>query len=219
MQWQFAQGLRNMTATIEKPTQVPGVESPRPKPATPAAQTNIRVWLTDDNAVFRNTLATVLECVGPFVCEQQYHSAEALLDALAREPAPEVILLDVEMGGMKGVDALPLIRPLAPKVRVLVVTSFYDPIYETQAVLGGASAFLLKTYTAERIVEEIQAALAAPLQTMETFPHTFTRRASTIALSDVGQQPTGFVTRLTRWAGQVFTAFLPHACPPSAPAK
>ena len=104
----------------------------------------IRVWLTDDNAGFRELLEQLLVRSDGFHCELQFHSAEALLEGLANEPAPDVILLDVEMGGMSGVDALRPIRALAPDVRVLIVTSFWDPMYETQALRDGPSTYLIK---------------------------------------------------------------------------
>jgi DNA-binding NarL/FixJ family response regulator len=123
----------------------------------------IRVWLTDDNAGFRDLLEQLLVRSGGFNCELQFNSAESLLDGLTTEPAPDVILLDVEMGGMTGVDALRPIRAVAPDVRVLIVTSFWDPLYEAQAVRNGASAFLVKAHAPLSLVSEIHRALTSPV--------------------------------------------------------
>lgn len=128
------------------------------------ARRPIRVWLTDDNAGFRQLLEELLVRSNNFNCEFQFHSAEALLDGLAHVPAPDVILLDVEMGGMTGVDALRPIRVLAPSVRVLIVTSFWDPMYEAQAMRDGASAYLIKAHAPVNLVGEIHRALAAPVK-------------------------------------------------------
>ena len=124
----------------------------------------IRVWLTDDNAGFRELLEHLLVHSGGFSCELQFHSAESLLEGLTCEPAPDVILLDVEMGGMTGVDALRPIRELAPNVRVLIVTSFWDPMYEAQALRDGASAYLIKAHAPVNLVGEIHRALVSPIK-------------------------------------------------------
>jgi len=132
---------------------------PRSRPTRP-----IRVWLTDDNAGFRELLEQLLVRSGGFNCELQFHSAESLLEGLVSERAPDVILLDVEMGGMTGVDALRPIRELAPNVRVLIVTSFWDPMYEAQARRDGASAYLIKAHAPVNLIVEIHRALVSPVK-------------------------------------------------------
>src|SRR5688572_9754923 len=95
------QGIEFMTATTDN------VTDSQTSAFTPLTRTPpIRVWLTDDNAGFRELLEQLLVRSGGFNCELQFNSAESLLDGLTTEPAPDVILLDVEMGGMTGVDAL-----------------------------------------------------------------------------------------------------------------
>jgi DNA-binding NtrC family response regulator len=152
-----------MIAITEKLPGSSGGFSPDNHPAPAPARSRIRVWLTDDNVGFRSMLAHLLDQAGEFACERQFHSAESLLVGLTHLPAPDVILLDLEMGGMTGVDALRPIRALAPNVRVLIVTTFFDPMYETRASRDGASAFLLKAAAAQNIVGEIHRALASPV--------------------------------------------------------
>jgi len=149
-----------MIATIENTV---GAQTARP--LAPGRETRpIRVWLADDNAGFRELLEQLLVRSREFTCEHQFHSAEALLEGLASTCPPDVILLDVEMGGMTGVDALHPIRALAPAVRVLIVTSFFDPMYEAQAMRDGASAFLIKANAPVSLVGEIHRALASPVK-------------------------------------------------------
>lgn len=157
-----------MIATTEQ-TAALDAESNETNFNTPApARSVVRVWLTDDNAGIRVTLNELLDRTGEFDCERQCASAEELLRALASgEPHPDVILLDVEMGGLSGVDALRPIRALAPTVRVLIMTAFFDPIYETKALRGGASAFMVKSYAFQRIVEEIHRAVTRPVPTAD----------------------------------------------------
>jgi DNA-binding NarL/FixJ family response regulator len=156
-----------MIAITEKTTSSNLKSSSRYHPVVASESPRIRIWLTDDNATFRNLLEDLLARSGEFNCEYQFHSAELLLEALASKAAPEVILLDVEMGGMTGVDALRPIRALAPDVRVLIVTSFFDPQYEAQASRNGASSFLVKASAPQSLVKEIHRALASPVRLAE----------------------------------------------------
>lgn len=140
---------------------------PSAPPSPPAA---VRVWLTDDNARFRSSLAELLQRTGGFNCERQFDSAEALLAALATGPAPDAILLDVEMGGISGVAALRPIRRLAPDVRVLILTTFFDPVYRARAERDAASAFFIKADAPQRLGKEIHRALAAPVPELAPEP-------------------------------------------------
>ena len=164
----IALGARQKDCMMMPITEITTGSSPEYSPATQCASARtkprVRVWLTDDNAGFRHSLAELLGRSSDFDCERQFNSAESLLSGLADGPAPDVILLDVEMGGITGVDALRPIRKLAPEVRVVIVTSFFDPIYERLAMRDGASAFLLKAYAPQDLVGEIYRALATPIR-------------------------------------------------------
>ena len=163
----------------------------------------IRVWLTDDNAAFRELLEQLLLRSGGFNCELQFHSAESLLEGLVSETAPDVILLDVEMGGMTGVDALRPIRQLAPNVRVLIVTSFWDQMYEAQALREGASAYLIKAHAPVNLVSEIHRALAAPIKMLPLTQVAAQRQETKVTMESC--EPAGKRSNLSRfgsWAAQ-----------------
>ena len=170
---------------------------------TPRLSTRqIRVWLTDDNAGFRELLEQLLVRSGGFNCELQFHSAEALLQGLVSEPAPDVILCDVEMGGMTGVDALRPIRELAPNVRVLMVTSFWDSMYEAQALRDGASAYLIKAHAPVNLVGEIHRALAAPVK-MSPLTSVTTRCENTEVQPNKPAGRKSTFSRFGSWAAQL----------------
>ena len=182
-------------------TELPTLSTFTPAPSS----RTIRVWLTDDNAGFRDLLEQLLGRSGHFNCELQFHCAEALLEGLRQEPTPDVILLDVEMGGMTGVEALRPIRALAPNVRVLMVTSFWDPMYEAQALRDGASAYLIKAHAPVNLIGEIHRALSSPVKLSPLAP------VLTIKPKD---QPTraaskkGFGARLGSWVAHLSTNLL-----------
>jgi DNA-binding NarL/FixJ family response regulator len=119
-----------------------------------AAERLISLWLVDDSDVFRELLAENFSYEKRRVhCARQFSSAEEVLAALETEKPPDVILMDVNMGGMKGTDAVALIKRIAPRTRVLMLTTFYDSHEALTAFRSGASGFLLKTYDFDRVME------------------------------------------------------------------
>ncbi len=193
-----------MIANTEKDTSSSAERVPMFQATSTPRSSRIRVWLTDDNALFRNSLAELLARVGNFDCELQFNSAESLLEGLARESAPDVILLDVEMGGMTGVDALRPIRALAPEVRVLIVTSFFDPLYDAQSRRDGASAFLLKAYAPQNLAGEIHRALASPVCLAELAE--VKSRPGAGPASSAGPAGRNLFARLASWTTGISTA-------------
>ncbi len=72
---------------------------------------------------------------------------------------PDVILLDVELPGQNGIEAVKVIKSVAPSTRVVMLTAFDDHDKIFRALCAGASGYLLKTSPVERIVEGIQEAV------------------------------------------------------------
>jgi len=117
-----------------------------------------RIWLVDDSREFRILLARFLEQLGDFECSRQFPSAEAVIDALCRETPPDAILLDFNMGGMTGLDALGPIKALVGTTPVLMLTTFSYPPGRALALRSGASDYLLKSFSVAEIAERIRQA-------------------------------------------------------------
>jgi DNA-binding NarL/FixJ family response regulator len=118
-----------------------------------------RIWMVDDNASFRRLLADLLEDEMDFKCERQFASPPAVLAALVSERAPDIILLDVEMGEYNGLDAIRPIKALAPGTHVLMLTTFAGPGGRERAFREGASDFMLKTWEISEISAHIRQAM------------------------------------------------------------
>jgi DNA-binding NarL/FixJ family response regulator len=121
-------------------------------PAEPA----ITVWLVEDNETFRNTVARALARVPMLDCSRRFPNAEEALDALKSGAVPNVILLDVEMPGINGVEAVARIKALSPSTRVIMLTVVDSHNKIFNAICAGASGYLLKTSPAQKIVEAIR---------------------------------------------------------------
>lgn len=104
------------------------------------------VWLIEDNAVLCRTIARVIGSIGGLACTEKFFRCE---DALARltDPAvsrPDILLLDVGLPGMSGLDGIVLLKDLAPATQVVILTVFDDDEKIYQAICAGASGYLLK---------------------------------------------------------------------------
>lgn len=103
----------------------------------------IRVLLADDHAVLRQGIAQVIETQEDMRVVAQAENGEEAL-ALARTHAPDVLLLDINMPGMDGVEVTRVITSEMPEVNVLILTMYKRDDYVIKAIKAGASGYLLK---------------------------------------------------------------------------
>jgi two-component system nitrate/nitrite response regulator NarL len=114
------------------------------------------ILLVDDHPLTRDGLAALLAGNGFDVVGQASDGLEAI--DLARELQPDVVLLDLSMPGMGGLDALPRLRNEAPDCEVVVLTASGDEDNLLAAIRGGAAGYLLKTEPPERLVDFLHGA-------------------------------------------------------------
>jgi DNA-binding NarL/FixJ family response regulator len=110
-----------------------------------------RILVVDDHPLTREALAALLEQHGFAVVGQAADGAEAI--EAARALLPDLVLLDLSMPGMDGLQALPRVRAAAPGCEVVVVTASGTEENLLGAIMGGAAGYLLKSEPPERIVE------------------------------------------------------------------
>lgn len=119
----------------------------------------IRIILVEDHAGYRETITIALEQQDNMQLEKQFGTAEIALRALQDMPTikqPEIILLDLNLPGMSGLEALPWIRQYAPESEVIVLTQSNNAADVTQAISSGAAGYLLKSATFKEIIEGIE---------------------------------------------------------------
>jgi DNA-binding NarL/FixJ family response regulator len=107
------------------------------------SDTPIRVLIADDHAVVRRGLRTFLELQDDIDVVGEAADGQACV-AAAVELSPDVILLDLLMPGVGGVEALGRLREAGSTARVLVITSFTDPAVSVPAVRAGAAGVIFK---------------------------------------------------------------------------
>jgi DNA-binding NarL/FixJ family response regulator len=117
-----------------------------------------RVLLVDDHDLFRTGLRTLLEEQGIEIVGEAQNGSEAL--RLLREVAPEVVVMDLNMPGISGVEATRQMTMIAPLTRVLVLTISDQDGDVMDAILAGACGYLLKDSSITELMAGIRAAAA-----------------------------------------------------------
>jgi DNA-binding NarL/FixJ family response regulator len=90
------------------------------------------------------------------ICDGSFDSAESSFAALHDNPAPDVILLDVQLPGIDGIAALGKFKEVAPDTRVIILTVFDDAAKIFRAVCAGASGYVLKASGTDKIGDSIR---------------------------------------------------------------
>jgi DNA-binding NarL/FixJ family response regulator len=116
------------------------------------------ILLVDDHPLTREGLGALLAGHGFDVVGQAGDGREAI--DLARELQPDVVLLDLSMPEVDGLEALPRLRAEAPDCEVVVLTASGDEGNLLAAIRGGAAGYLLKTEPPERLVDFLHGAAA-----------------------------------------------------------
>jgi two-component system nitrate/nitrite response regulator NarL len=111
----------------------------------------MRVLIVDDHPITRAALASLLEGHGFTVAGEAADGEKAI--ELARRLLPDLVLLDLSMPGLDGLQALPRIREAAPDAEVVVLTASGTEENLLASIRGGAAGYLLKSEPPERIAE------------------------------------------------------------------
>jgi DNA-binding NarL/FixJ family response regulator len=119
-----------------------------------------RLWIIEDHAAFRRSLVRVLGAEAGWSCERDVASCEEALALLPAAAAPDLVLLDVELPGMDGIEGIRRFRQVAPGTLLLVLTVFEDDEKVFSAICAGATGYLLKTSGVEEIVQAVREVFA-----------------------------------------------------------
>ena len=117
---------------------------------------SVRVLLVDDHDLFRTGLRNLLEERGVQIAGEAGQGADAV--RLVRELAPDVVVMDLHMPGMTGIEAIRQIHGFAPLTRVLVLTISDQDDDVLHAILAGACGYLLKDASVDELIRGIVAA-------------------------------------------------------------
>jgi DNA-binding NarL/FixJ family response regulator len=120
----------------------------------------MRLFLCDDNAQYRRLARIALERAGHQVVGEAGSGPEALDHAPAC--GPDVLLLDLNMPGMTGFEALPVLRAALPRTRIVVLTTGQAPDDQRRVLGAGADGFIVKPERLFSLGDALSAALDSP---------------------------------------------------------
>ena len=116
------------------------------------------VWIVEDSRDYRETVQELIEAEDDLYCPHAFESAEDLLHALRRHYAPEVLLVDIGLPGMSGIDLVETARPLSQGTQMVMLTISEDNDQIFRAICAGACGYLLKTATPDDIIQAVREA-------------------------------------------------------------
>lgn len=115
----------------------------------------IRVMIVDDQAVVRSGLSTFLTAFEDLILVGEANNGQEAVN-LCDELLPDVVIMDLYMPEMDGVEATRLIRSRHPEVRVVVLTSFPEEGLVQKAMRAGAISYLLKNTAADELIAAVR---------------------------------------------------------------
>jgi two-component system invasion response regulator UvrY len=156
----------------------------------------IRVLLVDDHAVVRTGFRLLLQARPEIAVVGEAESGEAACQRYV-ELSPDVVVMDIAMPGMGGIEALRRIRAHDPRARVLALSAHDDPMHARRALREGALGFLSKRSAPEALLEAV-AAIGAGQRYIDP------RVAQRLALEDIEGTESSPLKRLSEREFDVF---------------
>ncbi|MBL7920375.1 MAG: response regulator transcription factor [Bacteroidia bacterium] len=118
-------------------------------------KTPITVVIIEDDETIRNGFTYLINTTQNYKVLNSYSNVEDALVNLVNDK-PQVILLDIELPGIKGIDAIPKIKNILPKTYILMLTVYENEDNVFNALTKGASGYLTKSDNTEKIIDAIQ---------------------------------------------------------------
>jgi DNA-binding NarL/FixJ family response regulator len=126
------------------------------QPTHTPVEEEMTIWLVEDNERLRtNTQELINESEG-LTCELAVPSCEEALAHLDTDAAPDVILMDIGLPGLDGIEGIRKVKAIAPSVQVIMLTVFDDSEKIFNAICAGASGYLLKSASPDNIIQSLK---------------------------------------------------------------
>ena len=114
------------------------------------------VIIIEDNELLRDSLKEAINKSSNINCKHSFNSGETALDFIEKEElVPDIILLDIGLPGMNGIELIPELKKLSPSSKIIIITIHDDDENVFNAICAGASGYLLKDLSADKIVASI----------------------------------------------------------------
>ncbi len=115
----------------------------------------VHIWLVEDNERFRTSIRDLINGSKGLSCDLDVSSCEAALDRLQTEASPDLLLMDIGLPGMDGIEGIRRIKAIAPSIQIIMLTVFDDSEKIYRAICAGASGYLLKSAPPDDILSSL----------------------------------------------------------------
>jgi two-component system, NarL family, response regulator LiaR len=116
------------------------------------------ILIADDHEVVRNGIRSYLETISDFHVVGEASSGEEAL-SMVSELIPDIVLLDLIMPGMDGIETTRRVRQISPRTQVVVLTSYHEDVHIFPALKAGAISYILKDMKMEKLVDVLHRAV------------------------------------------------------------
>jgi len=118
--------------------------------------TYLDVWVIEDNDELRATLVEVVDSDAEMMCSLNFVTCEGALAALKNESPPQIILMDIGLPGMSGIEGVRRIHSISPATQFIMLTIYEDDAKVFESLCAGANGYLLKGGSTDKIIAAIK---------------------------------------------------------------
>tara|TARA_R110000868_G_scaffold368227_1_gene631194 strand:- start:20185 stop:20832 length:648 start_codon:yes stop_codon:yes gene_type:complete len=118
------------------------------------------VWIVEDDELFKASLEDLIELEEDLELVYSVNSIEKAFEGFSTKPTPSVILEDIELPGISGIEAISYYKKQFPEVAIIMLTIFDDDDRIFEAIKAGADGYLLKRSSGEEIIKGIEDVLS-----------------------------------------------------------
>jgi DNA-binding NarL/FixJ family response regulator len=115
----------------------------------------IQVSIVEDNNTFKEGLVLILNNTPGYSCIATYQNCESAIKKI-EEKIPNILLMDIELPGMSGIDGTRKIKEKLPELDIVILTEYGQEEYVFEALRAGASGYLIKSTHPDKLLEDIQ---------------------------------------------------------------
>lgn len=114
------------------------------------------IWIVEDSVDYAQTVQELLADADDLVCQHVFHSGEDLLAYMNGHLSPDVMLVDIGLPGISGIDVVKRVHGFSPATHLVMLTIHEDNDRIFEAICAGATGYLLKTARPEEILSSIR---------------------------------------------------------------
>jgi DNA-binding NarL/FixJ family response regulator len=114
-----------------------------------------RILIVEDDPIIRNAFVTLIQQNSDYAIANAYDNAEAAIKNLNTDQ-PDICLMDIELPGMNGIEAIPKIKAILPNTQLVVVTVYENDELVFKALCAGASGYLTKNMPPQKLIESLK---------------------------------------------------------------